>query len=388
VQARLRLADGRLTPTQSISASSGRAFLPVVGVDRGGTVIVAWLQQVGGRDFALEASVRSVGQRFSAPVVLGRTRISGYYVLGGGDPNGAGPALAVAPDGAAVIAWRGATSMQVAVRGRGRCSARAARACFAATQSLPQGLQPQLVFGARDVAYLVWAGPTGSCSFSPICQPESRRGIELAVAQAGRRFGAPRQIAPGPDSVFAPSIGLTPDGSAVVAWGWTRRGVGTIGGGIALAVRDAAGAMSTPLKLAPATPSLKLVPAGAPTVLVDPQGKALIDWDQGDYSIAEVDRSAAGTFGPSHIIGRVIGNEPMVMDARGDTVLAYEAGPYAEGFWSVRAPGGTFGNSMLLPTSGAGPPFLVRCTGNVITIGWTTLKGTLLSDIRLAGPPA
>jgi hypothetical protein len=107
---------------------------------------------------------------------------------------------------------------------------------------------------------------------------------------------------------------------------------------------------------------------------------------QADYSIAEVVRSAAGTFGPSQIIGRVLGNEPMAVDARGDTALAYEAGPYAEAFWSVRPPGGLFGSSILLPGSGSGPPFLIQRAENVITVGWTTRQGTYLGDIQIPAP--
>jgi hypothetical protein len=382
VQARLRLPDGRLMPTQSISASSGRAFLPVIGIDRAGMAIVAWLQQVRGRDFALEVSISAPGRRFSAPVVLGRTRVSGNEYLDENDLFGAGPALAVASGGAVVVAWRGATSMQAAVRRQGRCSARAAHACFSATQSLPQGVQPQIMFGARGVAFLVWAGLKGLCLLSPPCEPTAR-GIELAVAAADRRFGPPRQIAPVADTVSAPSLGLTPDGSATVAWDWSRS---RAGGGIAVAVRDAAGAVSTPLKLSVPAGTVAPGEPGPPTVLVDPRGEALVDWVQADYSIAEVVRSAAGTFGPSQIIGRVLGNEPMAVDARGDTALAYEAGPYAEAFWSVRPPGGLFGSSILLPGSGSGPPFLIQRAENVITVGWTTRQGTYLGDIQIPAP--
>jgi len=397
VQARLRLPNGRLTSLENVSPSSGRAFLPVVGVDRAGDVTAAWLERVRGLDFALEVSVRPAGGRFSPPVVLGQTHVSGCCgttgagtpgVLSAFDEFGVGPVLAVAPDGAAVVAWEGVSSMQAAVRPSGRCPARSPRACFSATQSLPPGRQPQfdpterpgpqpqVVFGARDLAYLVWAGPTG---------------LELAVTRAASgRFGAASHIASGADTFTAPSIALTGDGSLVIAWHWLGVFVSgaPIPDGIAVAVRNPAGALTAPLKLAPAAASGEAgAGAGPPTVLIDPHGQALTDWQQGDLYIEEAVRATDGTIGATSIIGTVMNiGEPMVMDAHGDTVLCYEAGPDGETFWQLRPRGGTFGAPTPVHDSVNGDSFLVLRTPNVVTIGWNTKAGTMLADIRPAAP--
>ena len=397
VQARLRLPNGRLTSLQSVSATGGRAFLPAIGVDRAGDATVAWLQRVRGLDYALEVSVRPAGGRFGAPVVLGHTQVSACCgiegagspaVLSAFDDFGVGPEVAVAPDGAAVVAWKGATSMQVAERASGRCSVRRVRACFSATQSLPAGLaprmsptflpgpQPKVVFGARDIAYLVWAGPSG---------------LELAVTRgAGRRFGAASHIGSGADTFTMPSIALTGNGTLVIAWHW--RGIFVTGapipGGIEAAVRDGSGALSTPVKLAPAPGTLEPgANAGPPTVLIDSHGQALIDWQQGNYQLEEAVRAPDGTIGPSGIIGTVMGSEPMVMDGLGDTVLCYEAGPDAETFWQLRPPGATFGAPTAVPSSVNGDSFLLLRTPNVVTIGWNTKTGTVLADVRPAAAP-
>jgi hypothetical protein len=377
IQARLRRVGGRLTATQTVSASSRRAYLPAIGVDRAGRATVAWLERRKGRRLALEVAVQGAGGRFSGPRTVGFTTVQGPHELDESNPSGAGPQLVVSPDGAAVLAWRGTRSMQVAVRRPGRCAAAARRACFSAPRSFPYGRAPQVIFGKRDSAYLLWRGP---------------RGIELAVAGPARGFGAARVLSPAGESTADPSIAVTPDGAAVVAWCWGPRGSSHPSEGIEVASRSAAGVISTPARLSapPTTSAFGLGVSGPPTVLVDPHGEALIDWAQVDYTIAESVRASNGELGPARVIGRVLGNDPMVMDARGDTVLAYLAGPYDEAFWSVRPSEGTFGPSVLLANSGSGPPFLLERTGDVVTIGWTTPTGTRLSDIRIteASPAA
>jgi hypothetical protein len=390
VQARLRLPNGRLTPLETVSPRSGRAFLPVIGVDRTGDATVAWLQQIRGGNLALEVSVRAAGKRFTAPVVLGYTRVStccatigsgtpgagAPAVLGEGDYFGVGPALAVAPDGAAAVAWSGAASMQVVQRPRGRCAARTARACFSVTQSLPAGLQPQegvpsfrsgasprVVFGADDTAYLVWAG---------------EEGLEVAVAQAGHVFGSGNQISAGTDVFTSPAIALT-GGNAVLAWHWS----GSVAPGVAapvgtdMAVLDSAGTISTSLDLGAG--------AGAPEVLIDPHGQALIDWASGDGQLYEAVRATDGTVGSTTVIGTVPTDDPIVIDGQGNELLSYESGPYEVTFWQWRPPGGTFDNATSVPGS-SGNSFLLLRTPDVITMGWDTSNGTMLADIRLGSP--
>ncbi len=368
VQARLRHPNGRLTATQRLSAAHARAFLPTIGVDRAGAATAAWLQRISAHRFALEVATGSEGGRFGKPRVVGATFVKGLPELDESNPEGIAPQLAVAPDGAAVLAWSTPGSLRIATRRPGHCAA-GARACFSTPQRLPAGRAPQIAFGAHDVAYLVWKGANR---------------IELAVARPGRRFGEPRLLSRSDESVRDPSIGLAPDGTAVVAWRW-----GPLGrfpeAGIEAATRSATGALSAPVKTpgAPSASGFGVGAYGAPTVLVDPAGEALIDWVQIDYSIAESALAKDGTAGASRVIGHVLGNEPMLMDGRGDTVLAYEAGPYYEVFWSARPAGGVFGNSELLPDSCLGPPFLVPHNADTVTLGWTTRSGTRIADIRV-----
>jgi hypothetical protein len=208
------------------------------------------------------------------------------------------------------------------------------------------GPEPRIVFGAHDRAYMVWASPNG---------------VDLVVAHGGRRFGAPDVISGAGATLTSPSIALTPDGNAVIARCWLGSRLSDTGG-IAVTDRDPAGALSRPVKLplAPNSENNSGTAAGRPDILIDPKGQALIDWQQGDFQIEEAVRAPDGTIGPTSIIGNnIVGAEPLIMDAHGDTIVSYEAGPDQETFWQLRPPGGTFGGWTPIPDSVNGYSFLM-----------------------------
>jgi hypothetical protein len=390
VQARVRLPDGRLSAAVRISATHGRAYQPAIGIDGAGEVTVAWLAHVRGLVYALEVSAGAAGGPFRAPVELARLAVSRTCcgtsdgtpgVLGAGDDYGIGPVVAVASDGAAVVSWQGETAMYAAERPAGRCAPHAARACFAATQTLAAGLppsarvlygaaRPRIAFGPGDVAYLAWAG---------------RAGLEVAVARAHHGF-VTSTIAAGTAVFDAPALALT-GGELVIAWRWWPAATCALCGStatIGVAVRDPSGAISSPVELPQPTGSAPPGDAHPPDVFVDPHGQAVIDWQYGDFAIAEAVRAADGTLSAPGVVGDdVVGAEPLIMDGHGNEVLTYCAGPDQEAFIQLRAAGGTFGGATMLPDTAYGAySFLLLRTPDVVTIGWTTPAGTVLSDIR------
>jgi len=390
VQARVRLPNGKLTAIERISPRHGRAYQPAIAIDRSGAATVTWLQQVRGLTYSVEVSVGVAGKPFSAPAALAPVKASRCCgtndgtpgVLGAGDYYGIGPALAVAADGAAIVAWEGASAMFAAERPPGRCAAYVARACFGPTQTLPAGLppsatalygaaRPRIAFGSGDVAYLVWAGRTG---------------LQVAVAPAHHRFVA-TAIASGSNVFDAPAIALT-GGDLVIAWRWWPAASCALCGStatIGVAVRDPSGVISVPVELPQPTGSAPPGDAHPPDAFVDPRGQAVIDWQYGDFAIAEAVRAADGTVSAPTVVGTdIVGAEPIIMDGHGNEVLTYAAGPDQEAFVQLRTAGGSFGDSMMLPdTAYNAYSFLVLRTPDVVTIGWTTPTGTVLSDIRL-----
>jgi hypothetical protein len=289
-------------------------------------------------------------------VRIGRTRVPSVRVLYPAVlriPYGAEPALAVAPDGSAVAAWRGARSLQVAFRDP-------RRARFSRPQRFPPGKEPAVaIAGGR--AHVIWA----------------RRGsIQLAVAPVGGRL-TPTEVAQ--DGAGDPSVAVTPDGTAVAVW----QG----GGHVRAAVRSPGGALAAPLTLsdhdrfaAGATP---LGGGAAPRVVTDPQGEAIVVWQQATVPETGGGLAAAvwsaGDFGRSQPVDPGHTFAPMLaVDGRGDAVLAYSRGAAGFGDWRAREPGGAFGGPGALPGT---PVFAVGRGAGTVTIGVRQRGRTRLYDV-------
>jgi hypothetical protein len=366
IQARVRRADGSMTATQTLSPRNGRALAPAVGVDGHGVVTAAWLQQVRRGDLRLVVSTRRSGGRFGPPLTIGRTRVPSLRVLYPRllrVPYGAEPALAVGADGSAVVAWRGSHALQVAVRRPGRCPARARRACFSQPQSFRRGAQPKVVLDASNRAYVTWTtvGGTGAIG-------STGTGIELAVAPLGRSLN-PTRISPVGERPSDPAVAVTRDGSAIVVWGGTA--------GVQAVVRSPSGTMSTPLALSDGSrflpPITPLYGGASPTVVADPQGEAIVVWQQQTVpetggGIAAAVWSSAG-IRPSQVVDAGQSSDPMMaVDGRGDTVLVYSSGAAGFGDSRVRPPGGAFGPGPPERLPGS-PAFVVKRKRNAVTLG-------------------
>jgi hypothetical protein len=362
IQVRVRRPDGRLTPAQTLSSKNGRAFVPAVGVARDGAVTVAWLQQVRRGDLRLEISVRRPGGRFGRPVTVGRTRVPSLRVLYPDVlrvPYGDEPALAVAADGSAAIAWRGSRSLQVATRRPGR------GARFSRPQSLPLGAQPRVVVDARHRVYVAWTRLSGSGAIG-----STGTGVALAVAPLGQTL-RPTTVSPAGERPSNPALAVTPGGNAIVVWAGTTGRTGIV----QAAVRSPGGTMSAPVTLSDVArflpPTTALYGGALPTVIANRQGEAIAIWQQ--QTIPETGGGLAtatwssGAFGPSSVVDAGASFDPtMALDARGDTVLAYFRGANGFGSWQVRPPGGAFAPPEFIPGSLA---FVVSRRRNAVTLG-------------------
>jgi hypothetical protein len=375
VQARLRRTSGQLTRAQSLSPKGGKAFVPAIGVDRRGTATAVWLQQARRGRFELVVSVRGPGRRFGRPVTLGHTHVRHVGSLYPGSQVGAEPALAVAADGAAVVAWRGSDALQIAARRPGRCPPHARRACFSRPQSLPLGAEPKAVFDARGRAYVVWVGPLGA-----------GEEVQLAVARPGRRF-EPVRVSPPGDPAVDPSIAVTRDGAATVVWSRRANPAFDLIGRIQAAVRSPTGTLSAPVALSdPARFPPGVTPlsdGGGPTIVANPQGEAIVVWQQQTFpetggGLVTAVRSSVG-FGPTQVVdGGQTSVPTMAVDGRGNTALIHFRGAAGFGEWRVRPPGGAFGPPQHLPGS---PAFAVGRSRNIITLG--VLQGLAGERTRL-----
>jgi hypothetical protein len=352
---------------QSLSPRDRRAFVPAIGVDRRGTATAVWLQQVRRGRFELVVSVRRPGRRFGRARTLGFTRVPRVASLYPGNQFGAEPALAVAADGASVVAWRGPDGLQIAVRRSGRCPSRARRACFSRPQSFPPG-------DDRDRAYVVWVGPLGA-----------GEEIQLAVARPGSPF-KPVRVSPAGEAATDPSVATTRDGTGTVVWS-RRNPTLRPTGGIKAAVRSPAGILSAPLALSDPSrfpPGVTPLDDGAaPAIVSNPQGEAIVVWQQQTFpetggGLVEAVQSS-GAFGPSQVVAAGHTFSPMMaVDGRGNAALLHFRGAAGFGVWHVRPPGGAFGPPQPSPGS---PAFVVKKNRNAVTLG--VLQGSAGQRTRL-----
>ncbi|MGH2840377.1 MAG: hypothetical protein ACRDKY_06090, partial [Solirubrobacteraceae bacterium] len=216
---RLRLPDGRLTRPQTLTRTRAIAAGAVaIGLDARGAATALWTE-ARPHSHSLRVGLRPPGGRFSAGVEIGQLSLSE-------DRNAA---LAVAPDGAALIAWTRGRSVFVLRRPAGRCAPGHPRACFGSVQRIPDrcpaGLRRCLRFtpglalaiAPDGRAYLAWTAVRRT-------RDAFRTVIRLAVAPATRRFGRPRTVSRAAEVSTDPAIAVTRAGGAALAWVGHRPG--------------------------------------------------------------------------------------------------------------------------------------------------------------------
>jgi hypothetical protein len=351
IRARIRLADGRLTPTQTISRTDHVARDPSVQLDATSTPTAVWIEGDNLHTDRIMVSVGARGGRFGTPVAVAAPGISA-------------PVLAVARDGAAAIAWsRDYGRTQAVVRPPGHCASRRVRGCFGSVQTFDGGGDATVTIAPDATAYMAWP----------------RRCIQLAVAPHGRRFGAPQTISDDNVACSQPAIAVGGDGSAVIAWResppaseeenrWAP---------IRVAVRDPQGHIS-------AAQTLSRADGDSPRIRVSNQGEVIVLWRQrsarGNVLAAAVGHIGE-TFGtPTQISPpseeQDVGGS-MAVDHQGNAIVAYD---HAGGvFVRVRKPRQAFAAPTRLKTHGrlGGP--LIAANNNVTAV-LATAAGTQLSD--------
>ncbi len=375
IRARVRLADGTLGSTRAISSTKELVANPAVALDARGNATAVWTQ--AGRHHRIMVSFRPRDGRFGTPVEIGRT---GAFIT-------SRPQVVVSSGGAAVIAWNAGRQMRVVRRPAGRCRAGRPRGCFGAPQDFGAGSDQTLAMSADGNVYLVWAANVREGD-------DFHTRLRIAVAARGRRFGHSEPITRSGDA-SQPAVAITPDGHAIVAW----RGSLPAGGEqnsdatIFAAARDRLGRLSAPQ-------AISLHPGYEPQIAANPQGEAILVWNERDYSpqnpdgaqiAAAVRAAGGGAFGsPVKLSGPNIaaGSAALAIDASGTATIVYSAAParapYSNGgpvaVSHRRAPGAaSFAGPEALPAEFTGA--LVFAAGARVTAASGGSGGrTLISD--------
>ena len=372
VRGRIRLPDGRLGRVQTISSTGTIVADPQIGVDEHGDATAVWAQ--AGRHVTVMAAVRPHGKRFGTPFELGR---SGHFA-------DARPALAVGPDGDAVVAWNSGHSITVVRRGPSICQPRRARGCFRAPLRLRAGADQTVALGPLGSAYVVWAAEVRTAA---VVHTRLRMTV---IRRDGRSLGREHAVSRAADGdASQPSLAVRRHGAAVIAWRASLPAGGEQNDPAPIvAATSTAGAVASPPQI------VSRHPGELPRMRIDSRGDAVLAWDQWNSTPANPDGqeiavalqpAGAARFGapttitPPSVAG---GGVSLAVDPVGDAYLVSSAtgatpgGP--AGISHVRPPGGDFGPPVALPVDFTGA-FVFSAGATVTAVGGSGGR-TLVSD--------
>jgi hypothetical protein len=265
LQAATRVGRGGFGSAADLSAAGANAYFPQVVIDARGDAVAVWVSHDGEQAAVMAAATYGPGAGWSAPQALSAP---GWV--------GSEPALAMGPDGNTLAAWAAGTAtyetvVQMAERSQG--------SVFSPTVSLSSPLTvvgqspqvPAVALGPNGAAVVAWHGPA----------QDDNRVVQIAErAAAGawrtRTISASEVLPPEPSQhprrePHAPLVAIDAQGGAVAVW--ERR---TTHGEIAAleaAARTPTGEWSEPQVLVPP------VGRGLPSHLaVSPSGTAVALW--------------------------------------------------------------------------------------------------------------
>jgi PKD domain len=317
-----------LTPAPLSAPSSESTMSPQVAVDSQGDAIAVWARSSGsGR--TVEAAVRPAGSgAWQTPVALSEAGARAER-----------PALAVDPQGDAVVVWERSKGSGSVIEAAVRPAASGAwqRPLQLSTAGL-SAHSPAVAIDSQGNTIAVWTGSDGSNSI-----------VEAAAGSAASgAWQTPVALSPAGQRAEAPRVALDPQGDAVAVW--QSYGANYI---IEAAARPAAGgAWQTPVALSPAGES-----SYTAQVAIDSQGNTIAVWGRyssGGYiveaavgSVVSGAWQAPATLSPA---GEEAYEPDVALDPQGDAVAVWqsstEAGesieaavrPAASGAWQTPTP--------------------------------------------------
>jgi hypothetical protein len=203
--------DSTFGPPQDLVGARGFAEV-APAVAPSGEVVVAYIGRRGGSGSSLRVATGMAGAPLADPVV----------VAGGGPGTTSGPQVAAAfsDDGTATVAWA-RPGREYEVGGALQAFTRAPGAtAFGPPQTLADPAQGVVLAGGPGAsAALAWmADPPGAVRWATYAALRPR---------AGGPFGAATAISARSSNALWPSIAITPDGTAVVAWVTNTSGGGS-----------------------------------------------------------------------------------------------------------------------------------------------------------------
>jgi len=191
-----RPAGGAWGPAETVSEVTTLRIRPAIGIDDAGRVTVAWARPVEDEEDVVEIATAAPGAPFGAPQRLPVVTFTGS------------PALAVAPDGGALLAYPGFNGLRVFSRAPG--AAELTRAPVGARDRLAE--RPAVALAAGGTAIVAWRREAADF--------DGPGSVVVARRAAGAAAFAPRDVlGAGVPSDGAPVPAFAPveDPDAIVA---------------------------------------------------------------------------------------------------------------------------------------------------------------------------
>jgi hypothetical protein len=371
VQVRRRTPGGALDDIQNVSAGGRDADSPEVGVDSSGTATIAWVRFDGTSG---SCCTRVQVRTRAAGGTLGTT-----LTLSPPGENSNDPQIAVAPTGAAVVAWvleNDGTSSTCCARIRARV--RAADGTYSSQKILsPSGepaIQPRVAIDGSGDAVVAWTRGTS---------PTSRVQAKLLLGGVWTPVQTLSEAGEPADDL---DVGMSPNAHAIVGWDRPDGSSNTCCTRIQARVRPAGGSFSAIQNFSPSDKN-----AGEPSVAIDSSQRAYVTWEC-CLRVQGRSRSPAGVLGTLQTLsgpGAEVSDSHVRMDGAGNAVIEWSR--FDGTHWLVDARTRTAAGSLgtihtLSPSDGsADGPRLAVSSGGSAVVGWTFDTGSQKVQIA-AGP--
>ena len=310
---------------------------PAVAISPSGAELAAWDDQAADGNQFVHVRFSSDGASFSPATTL---------------DHGVEPAVALAPDGRAVVVWVG---LSTSISGTLEASVRAPGGAWSQpVQVSPDSGPPHLGIDQAGNAIAVWGSPTG---------------VETASLPAGGTWSPVRSLG---SNGSAPDLAVNRSGAVVVTWTGT-------GSSIVAAAGTVLGDFAPPVTVA--APQYR---QGASHVALNDAGQAALVW-RGRTTDLAATRSAAGTWTApvtlaTNITGAATGSVDVAIDGAGNAVAVVQRLPSAA-LYAVRAPaGGSWGPATLLSgvSDDTGQPSIVADAAGTFVAAWNASASTSL----------
>jgi hypothetical protein len=291
-------ADGSIGSVQTLSASGADALEPAVAVDPDGNAVVVWSRSDGANS-RIQAIRRAAGGNLSSVKNLSTS---------GRDAHA--PRVGIDAQGSAIVAWlrSDGSNDRVQVRRRSRGGTlTAVQNLSAAGQS---ALTPSLAVDGTGRAVVAWGRSDGA-----------NDRIQIRRRAAGGGLSAVKTVSdPGQDAVD-PKVGLDAEGNATAVW---HRSDGA-NARVQVVRRSSGGSLSAVETLSAAGQS-----AATPAVAVQAKGNAIVAWSRSDGSNVRIQGTFVLNVQALSAAGFIQGPAEVALDPKGNAVASWFLTPYLD----------------------------------------------------------